>query len=71
MMTQHASLHVNTPGCDKKFKSKRYLTNHLESHKTVQCEHCGKDYKGDLSLRAHVLYKHSMERNFPMRSLWL
>ena len=51
-------------GCGKRFKSKRYLTNHLESHKTVQCEHCGKDYKGDLSLRAHVLYKHSMERNF-------
>ena len=52
------------PGCGKKFKTKKYLSSHLETHKTVQCEHCGKDYKGDLSLRAHVLHKHTRERSF-------
>ena len=55
------------PGCSKKFKIKRCLSVHLESHKTgerVQCQHCGKDFKDSTCLKNHVLHQHNNERNF-------
>ena len=55
------------PGCGKKFKTKKSLSQHLETHKTgerVQCQHCGKDYKDSTGLKIHVFHVHNNERNF-------
>ena len=54
------------PECDKKFKAKKHLISHLETHSTerVKCEICGKDFKTEPSLMYHIKSQHSKGKIF-------
>ncbi|XP_063709621.1 PR domain zinc finger protein 5-like [Culicoides brevitarsis] len=64
------NLHVNVatikcPKCDKLFKSKRHVTDHiLGSHaeKSTICPHCGKKCSSPMSLKCHIYQKHNENR---------